>query len=429
MFDYTLFKLYDIYRHNPVVCTDTRQLTPGALFFALKGENFDGNRYAASALEAGASCCVVDDPAVAVNDRYVLVNDVLTTLQSLARHHRRQLGIPVLAITGSNGKTTTKELVSRVLAKRFRIAMTQGNLNNHIGVPLTLLSIMDCVELAIVEMGANHQGEIAFSCSLAEPDYGLITNIGKAHLEGFGGVEGIKKGKGELFDYLMRTDGMAFYLQDSEPLSEMIEIRPGLMATGYSAEGMEVLPTEDNVLAFRVDGRTIRTNLVGDYNRYNIAAALAVARYFEVPMDMAVEAIESYVPDNGRSQRKVTARNVLYMDAYNANPSSMHAAVENFVSSSEEGKTKMLVLGDMRELGEYADDEHRSVLKAVENAGFGEVCLVGEIFSRVNTNPAYHTFTSQEELAGYLREHPVCDRVILVKGSHGIHLEKTEEFF
>ena len=393
------------------------------MFFALKGENFDGNAYAAGALDAEAVCAVVDDPKVAVDERYIVVPDVLKALQGLARLHRRTLEIPVLAITGSNGKTTTKELVSRVLSKRFKVSTTKGNLNNHIGVPLTLLSIEPGTEFAIVEMGANHQGEIASYCAIAEPDYGLITNIGKAHLEGFGGKAGIRKGKGELFDWLARTGGTAFYLAESEALTEMAAERPNLTAYGFSSSVLDQLPSDNNLLTLNYAGQTIHTQLVGDYNIYNVAAALAIGEYFEVDTGDTIAAIESYVPDNNRSQRVVTRHNILYMDAYNANPSSTTAALDNFATVVEPGYEKVLVLGDMRELGNQAESEHRAILDKIETLGFRQVFLVGDVFGSVNEN-RYKAFPNVRNLVAYLQEHPINKGVILVKGSRGIQLEE-----
>ena len=418
-----IYKLHDIYQAGHSVETDSRKVVPGVMFFALKGEHFDGNAYAARALEAGAVCAVVDDPKVAVDSRYYVVRDVLQALQAIARLHRRTLEIPVLAITGSNGKTTTKELVSRVLAKRFNVSTTKGNLNNHIGVPLTLLSIAPGTEFAVVEMGANHRGEIASYCAVAEPDYGLITNIGKAHLEGFGGETGIRKGKGELFDYLARTDGTAFYLSESEDLSEMAAERPGLTAYGFSSSVLDVLPAENSLLTLRYADRPIHTQLVGDYNRYNVAAALAIGEYFEIDTAAAIEAIGSYVPENNRSQRTITGRNTLYMDAYNANPSSMSAALDHFAGVEEPDCEKALILGDMRELGDYAEAEHRAILDKIRSHGFSRVYLTGPVFGSVG-NGEYPAFPTATELAEFLREFPIQKCVVLIKGSRGIRLEE-----
>jgi UDP-N-acetylmuramoyl-tripeptide--D-alanyl-D-alanine ligase len=424
--DSKLFRVYDLFRSGHPVVTDSRKVTAGAIFFALRGENFDGNTYAAAAVEAGAAAAVVDDPKAAVDERFIVVPDTLKALQALARHYRRELAIPVLAITGSNGKTTTKELISRVLSRRFRVSATRGNLNNHIGVPLTLLAIPPDAEFAVVEMGANHRGEIASYCAVAEPDYGLITNIGKAHLEGFGGEAGIRAGKGELFDWLNDTGGSAFFLADSQPLNEMVAERAELKAYDYSADVLEVLPAENGLLTLRGGGRTIRTGLAGDYNRFNVAAALAVGEFFEVAPEAAIEAIESYVPDNNRSQRVVTARNILYLDAYNANPSSMMAALANFQDTHEPDYKKALILGDMLELGEYAEAEHCKILEQVKSLGFSELYLVGEQFSALG-GQSYKTFPTVEKLAETLSAHPLSGRVILIKGSRGIGLEKITE--
>lgn len=419
------YELYDLFQAGHPVVTDSRRVVPGSIFFALRGENFDGNAYAASALEEGAVVAVVDDERVAKNDRYIVVPDVLRELQALARHHRRQLAIPVLAITGSNGKTTTKELVSRVLARRFSVSTTQGNLNNHIGVPLTLLAIPFGTEFAVVEMGANHRGEIASYCTIAEPDYGLITNIGKAHLEGFGGESGIRQGKGELFDWLERTDGTAFYPEESDALREMAAERPSLMAYGFSSGNLEALPSENGLLTLRYGGQIIRTQLAGDYNRFNVAAALAVGEYFEVDPAETVAAIESYTPDNNRSQRVVTAHNILYLDAYNANPSSMAAALENFAASPEGEGRKVLILGDMLELGEFSGEEHRRVLERVGQLGFGAVYLVGEQFSAAAAGGSFLSFSDAAALGEHLKGHPLAGHVILIKGSRGIRLEEV----
>jgi UDP-N-acetylmuramoyl-tripeptide--D-alanyl-D-alanine ligase len=415
--------LYALFTAGHPVATDSRKVTPGSIFFALRGDHFDGNAYAAGALEAGAVAAVVDDPGRAVDGRYIVVADVLKALQALARHHRRQLGIPVLAITGSNGKTTTKELIARVLSKRFRVSATQGNLNNHIGVPLTLLAIAPGTEFAVVEMGANHRGEIASYCAIAEPDYGLITNIGKAHLEGFGGEEGIRLGKGELFDWLDKTGGTAFYSEESYALRAMVDRRPTLTAYGFSAGALLAVPTEDNLLSMMYGGRILRTRMAGEYNRYNVAAALAVGKYFETDPAEAAAAIESYEPDNLRSQRIVTEKNILYLDTYNANPSSTAAALENFAGITETGYEKTLILGEMRELGEYAEAEHRAVIEAVRRLGFTEVFWVGGVFRRMNTEKGFRTFADTAELAEHLKQNPLHRRVILIKGSRGVRLE------
>lgn len=434
----TLHRLYEAFRQHPIVSTDSRKINSGCLFFALRGEQFDGNRYAAAALQAGASLAVVDDSGVVPpttdpnHDRYIAVNDVLETLQALAALHRKTLGIPILAITGSNGKTTTKELVSRVLARRWHISVTQGNLNNHIGVPLTLLAMTPQTEFGIVEMGASHRGEIARLCEIAQPDFGLITNIGLAHLEGFGGPEGVKRGKGELFDYLASsTDKTAFYLQDDPNLSSLAAEHPTLHTQSYTAMNLQGSHT-DTGLEVEVDGLTIRTHLTGDYNRNNIASAIAIGRYFDIPTPQIVEAIESYIPDNNRSQRLSTAHNTLILDAYNANPSSMRAALDNFLQETPSTDPltgipapKSVILGDMRELGEWAPQAHRTVVERLQEAGFKNVFLVGPEFCQAAQGSDFLTFPDTPTLCEYLKQHPLTGHFILIKGSRGIRLEQT----
>ena len=405
-------KLYDYFLASAGVVTDSRKIVGGEMFFALRGDNFDGNLYAAKALEAGAKYAVVDNEEVAVDDRYILVPDTLTALQALAHHHRSLLHIPLLAITGTNGKTTTKELVAAVLSRKFRICYTQGNLNNHIGVPLTLLSVPRDAEFAIVEMGASAQGEIALLASIAAPDYGLITNIGRAHLEGFGGVEGIRKGKGELYDELASRGGVALYRADDATLCEMVEERKGLRAVGYSSSLAE----------------GVRSNLVGDYNRYNIAAAMAVGDYFGVPKEEVLGAIAEYVPSNNRSQSMTTARNLLTVDCYNANPSSMGVAIANHNGTSHpDYPHKVLILGDMLELGEWSHEEHLRVLGEALGGDAERVLLVGKNFCATSevADPRTVRFATAEELKMWLLDNPIEGAFVLVKGSRGVGLERV----
>lgn len=426
--------LYDIFLKHPSVSTDSRNIAPGSIFFALKGESFNGNLYAQAALEKGAAYAVVDQHDVvggAYARQMVLVDDVLQTLQSLAAFHRKRLGIPVLAITGSNGKTTTKELVARVLACRYNVAVTRGNLNNHIGVPLTLLSIGRDAEFAIVEMGASSRYEIELLSNIAQPDFGIITNIGRAHLEGFGGEQGVIAGKGELFDYLSQHNGLAFHLQDDESLSSMVAQRTNLRSQSYCAE----LATG------------LKSNLVGDYNRFNIAAAVAIGSYFEVEHHRITDAIASYRPDNNRSQRLTTTHNELIMDCYNANPSSMAVAIDNLAQESvlapngQEVYTKAAILGDMLELGEYSATEHTAILERALQAGINEIYLVGRCFAAAaetltatptesasgNTQPKICTYATTTELSQHLAANPIANRLILIKGSHSISLELLRE--
>lgn len=411
--------LYALFLRHPFVSTDSRHIRSGSIFFALRGASFDGNLFAVDSLAKGASCAVVDNPDLKMQhpelaDRLIVVEDTLTALQELACEHRRALGIPVLAITGSNGKTTTKELVSRVLAEKYRIYATQGNLNNHIGVPLTLLAMTHETEFGIVEMGASACGEIARLCTIARPDYGLLTNVGRAHLEGFGGPEGVRRGKGELFDWLAAEGGRAFVPREEALLAEMAAQRPDLLREYYSVS-----------IADGVEHR-----LVGEYNRFNIAAAVAVGRYFGIDDVCIRRAVASYVPDNNRSQRTLTTRNTLILDCYNANPSSMRAAVEHFLAEPLAGRTgKILILGDMLELGAWAHDEHAAILRLACSDPTVEVRLVGREFAAAaaalpETPDCLRLFPSCAELIADLTANPPSDTLILMKGSRGIGLER-----
>lgn len=410
-------ELYDIFRESTGVTTDSRAISEGALFVALRGASFDGNRFAIDALRKGASYAVVDDPSVAESapeefaERLFTVEDSLCALQDLAREHREVLGIPILAVAGSNGKTTTKELVSRVLAEKYEVYATKGNLNNHIGVPLTLLAMDHSTEFGVVEMGASACGEIALLTSIAKPNYGILTNIGRSHLEGFGGVEGIRRGKGELFDYLNATGGHAFVPADDEVLSQMAAEREN-MAVEYFA-----FATSNGV----------EHQLEGDYNLKNIAAAMSIGRYFDVDESRIRHAIATYIPTNNRSQRTVTERNTLIVDCYNANPSSMRASLESFLGEQSELE-RMCILGDMLELGEWSAEEHRSILGIVAAGDFKRIWLVGKLFNEAASNlgddPRVRCFASREEVAELISQQPIEGALILVKGSHSIGLEK-----
>ncbi|MCD8072421.1 MAG: Mur ligase domain-containing protein [Alistipes sp.] len=402
--------LYRIFENTVGVVTDSRQVREGSLFFALKGDRFDGNGFAGAALAAGASYAVVDDPGVVDGQMYILVENTLSTLHHLATYHRRVLGIPVLAITGTNGKTTTKELVTRVLSGRYVVASTQGNLNNHIGVPLTILSIKRGTEFAVVEMGASARGEIGMLCSIAQPDYGIITNIGRAHLEGFGSEEGVRQAKGELYDYLASHNGRAFYRKDDPVLDEMVGERPRLLAKGYHS---------DNAEGFR-------SSLHGSYNAYNIAAAVTIGEYFGVVKKKIAEAIEGYKPENKRSQIIKTKSNTLIMDCYNANPSSMRAAIES-LASMPDNLSKAAVLGDMLELGKYSQDEHMSVLSTLAAEHIKDVYLVGSHFISAADGTGIKVFRDADALRRHFENFPLKGYTILVKGSRGIGLEKAVE--
>lgn len=397
-------RLYEIFKEHPIVCTDSRKVATGALFFALRGENFDGNSYALSALAAGAAYSIVDDPNI-TGERIILVDNVLVALQELAREHRRELSGTIIAITGSNGKTTTKELLRRVLETKYSVRATIGNLNNHIGVPLTLLSFDSTTQVGIVEMGANHLHEIERLCSIAEPNIGLITNIGLAHLEGFGSAMGVQNGKGEMFDYLLENGGTAIFNAQNQTLSSMITQRKGCRAVGYNPY---IHPLE--------------LSIYGDYNQLNAQAALAVGMHLGVNIDRAKKAIYEYVPDNNRSQIVVTNLNTLYMDAYNANPSSMRIAIDNFTSLIV--LPKMVIIGQMKELGDYSESEHHKLVEMLSDR-FDRVILVGENFERCHG--AYLYFNSAHEVSAHFAQNPVQGYHILIKGSRGVGLESITE--
>lgn len=422
-------QLYKFYVQNPQVQTDTRQLKKGDLFFALKGPNFNGNKYAASALEMGAAGVVVDEPIGIEGEHIFQVEDGLSALQALALHHRKQFNIPFLAITGSNGKTTTKELIHAVLSSTYKTYTTKGNLNNHIGIPLTLLSIRKDAEIAIIEMGANHQKEIESYCKIALPTHGLITNCGKAHLEGFGGIEGIRKGKGELFDFLAEHSGSVFVNSDLdylEPMSEKIKHKifygnkrgshPSFIIDTEKLLGLEVSLKGNNQ-------QKIFSQLVGNYNKSNIDAAISVGIHFGISFDNIRNAIESYVPDNARSQLIKKRNNTIILDAYNANPSSMQAAIENFAKM--EGDEKFLFLGGMMELGKESIQEHQNLIRLLTRLHLTNTVLVGGDFA--NTQHPFQFFHDVLEAGAWLKEHLPSNAQILIKGSRSMKMEKLLE--
>jgi UDP-N-acetylmuramoyl-tripeptide--D-alanyl-D-alanine ligase len=398
----------------------------GCLFFALRGERFDGNRFAGQALEQGAAYAVVDDASLPEHPQLIRVENGLQALQQLAAAHRRRLNLPVVAITGTNGKTTTKELVARVLATHYRVGVTQGNLNNHIGVPLTLLRMNASTQIGIVEMGASHPGEIALLCRVVAPDYGLITNIGKAHLEGFGSLEGVQKAKGELYDFLAAHGGTVFYPTDHPLLSAMVAARPLAQTIGYgmAANHAQMAATDaaHPFLGLSVPGYpAIETHLIGDYNSNNVLAALAIGRYFGVPAAAAVAAVKAYVPENNRSQLIRSAHNTIVMDAYNANPSSMAAAIENFARLN--GDNKMVILGDMLELGNDSEQEHAAVIALLEAKQLTNGWLVGRRFTCAAKN-RYPCFNSVAAVIDRLKTTPLANTTLLIKGSRGIGLDR-----
>ncbi len=428
------------------ICTDSRKTRPGAIFFALRGESFNGNRFASAALHNGCQLAVIDDPLEEAGGKFLLVDSVLETLQELSTYHRGLFNIPVLGITGSNGKTTTKELIQAVLSKRFLTQATSGNLNNHIGVPLTLLSLKDPIDMAVVEMGANHMGEIERLCQLARPTAGIITNIGKAHLEGFGSIENIASAKSELYRFIARHKGLLFVNGDNPLLCRLAgDTRrvtygkePENHCSGSITKGFPYLE-----ISFRVNrgfekispgtSGKISTRLTGAYNFENIMAAITIGLYYGVPPDAIASAIEEYEPGNHRSQVIHTNHNTVIMDAYNANPTSMRAALENFAGFR--GKKTALLLGDMLELGEAAEKEHREIVRQAIRGGHSLAIFVGPLFSGVapdKTGERGETpikcFSHVEKAADYLASNPLSGFTILVKGSRGIKMEQIIQY-
>ena len=418
-----IHELYQIYLRHSSIQTDTRKLKKGDFFFALKGPNFNANAFAKQALEGGAAYAVIDDPSYYIDERTIVVADVLQALQQLANHHRKQFQFPIVAITGSNGKTTTKELIHAVLSSQYKTYTTEGNLNNHIGVPLTLLKIKSDAEMAIVEMGANHQKEIESYCVIAEPTHGLITNCGKAHLEGFGGVEGIRKGKGELFDWLRAHNGTAFLMTDYDYLKKMSAGISNIITYGTTdAETIGHIALSDPFLAVtftKPQLETVHTALVGDYNLPNVLAAAAVALYLKVPFQKIKAAIESYQPSNSRSQLVQKGSIRVIVDAYNANPSSMKAAIENFGRAAGDGK--MLVLGAMAELGEESIDEHKAIVDEIKKHSWKDVLLVGGDFAKIK-HP-FRQLASAEDAGKWLQQQNLNGAYLLVKGSRSMGME------
>lgn len=414
-------KLYNAYLASRRVTIDSRAITPGCLFFAFRGATFDGNAFVPQALEQGAALCVTTDRRYATDSRCVVVDDVLETLQQLARHHRKQLTIPVAGITGTNGKTTTKELVHAVLARRYRTAATAGNFNNHLGVPLTLLAIPADAELAIVEMGANHPGEIEFLCSIADPDCGLITNVGRAHLEGFGSFEGVIQTKTELYRHLAAKGGLLFVNADNPILMEQAGNEKKLTyGRDAGADVRGTLVGCDPYLHFYFEVGdnvyNVHSHLLGAYNFDNAMAAVAVGRHFGVePWDIK-EAIEQYTPSNNRSQFKRTDRNALYLDCYNANPSSMAAAIESFRQLKADHK--VAVIGGMHELGADERKEHQKLTEMLANAGLEQCLLVGPEFDGIHLPDRFILFADTDSLRAHLGQHPVAGATVLVKGSN-----------
>lgn len=421
-------QIYELYRQSSGVTTDTRNIGRNQIFFALRGANFNGNSFAAEAVRQGASHVVIDDPLYQ-NDHTILVDDSLKALQSLATFHRKHLHIPVLAITGTNGKTTTKELIASTLSKKYKIHYTRGNLNNHIGVPLTILSTPEGTEMMIIEMGANHQGEIRALCNIALPDYGIITNIGTAHIEGFGSFEGVIKTKTELYAHLHGVNGVVIY-NDLDPLltGKVAEFENRSVPYSYPDGTPLLLEQEQSGMnlvvsvSYRNERRKISTSLFGRYNFWNVKAAIATGLVFKVDLDKIAMAISQYTPSNNRSQVKITDNNTLICDSYNANPSSMTNAIESFRELKNE--RKMVILGDMLELGDNTEEEHGKIVNLLHKAGVDDIILTGKIFSGVAKGKGIKTFPDVLSLSEYLKNNPVTGHTILIKGSRGIGLEK-----
>ncbi|MEI8271166.1 MAG: UDP-N-acetylmuramoyl-tripeptide--D-alanyl-D-alanine ligase [Paludibacter sp.] len=428
-------QLYPIFQKHPLICTDSRNCPSGSIFFALKGDNFNANAFAATALEKGCAYAVVDEIEYALDERFILVDDVLKSLQDLAHYHRQQLGTTIIGITGTNGKTTSKELIASVLSEKFRILFTQGNLNNHIGVPLTLLLLKPEHELAVIEMGANHPGEIKLLSEIACPDYGIITNVGKAHLEGFGSFEGVMKTKAELYDFIAASGKQIFINADNDYLLEMAQ-KSGILKSDkiikYSQKGdsadIKVSGQILNCSPFlemtcKTDSQPfeIKTQLIGSYNAENVLGALAIGQHFGLSDVQIKNGLEKYRPKNNRSQLTVTDRNKLVVDAYNANPTSMTAAILNFAQMEIPNKT--LILGDMLELGEYSEIEHQNVVDLLQQNKFSSVLLVGKEFSKTKSN--FSCFENVEALMEDIEKNAIVDQIVLIKGSRGIRLEKV----
>lgn len=425
--------LYQIFQASTGVTTDSRNCPEGSVFFALKGDSFNGNAFAKQALEKGCAYAVIDEAGYAIegDNRYIVVDNVLKALQELANYHRRQFKLKVIGITGTNGKTTTKELIATVLSKTYNVLYTLGNLNNHIGVPLTLLRLTPEHDIAIIEMGASHPGDIKELVDIAEPDYGIITNVGKAHLEGFGSFEGVIKTKGELYDFLRQKDnGLIFIHHDNSYLMKMAK---GMNQISYGSEDnlyinghvTENSPYLGMVWKAGKDGAMhhVKTQLIGEYNFSNVLAAITIAHYFNVSADTIDKALNEYTPQNNRSQLKQTESNTLIIDAYNANPTSMMAALENFSNMTAEHK--MLIIGDMRELGADSATEHQRIIDFIDTCNFEQVALVGELFAA--TQHKYTSYHNVQELIEDFKQEKPKGMVILIKGSNGIKLNTVVE--
>ena len=416
-------KISDLYKkflEFPNISTDSRAIKKNSLFFALKGKNFDGNEYAKEALKKGAKYAIIDEVKYKLGENYFLVNDVLQTLQDLASFHRDHIKIPIIGITGSNGKTTSKELITSCLSSELNTAYTKGNYNNHIGVPLTLLEITDKDEIGIIEMGANHQGEIKFLCEIAKPNYGVITNIGKAHLEGFKSFEGVKKTKKELYDYIKKTEGQIFINSNDDVL---LDISQGIKSIKYGKTG-DFVGTKVNTSVFCeviYDNYEIKSHLIGDYQFYNIMLAIAIAKYFKIKEKNIFKSIESYKPNNNRSQVIDSGNNLIILDAYNANPSSMNKMINSFYKIKKENK--ICILGDMGELGKFSQNEHSDIVNLINSLNI-TTYYIGEEFCQATS---INSFENIEGFKDFLKTHNISNSTILIKGSRSQQLEKLAE--
>ncbi|OJV40500.1 MAG: UDP-N-acetylmuramoyl-tripeptide--D-alanyl-D-alanine ligase [Bacteroidales bacterium 36-12] len=424
--------LYQIFLEHPIVTTDSRNCPDGSIFFALKGDKFNANKFAHEALEKGCSYAVIDEAEYATDSRFIVVRDVLKALQDLANQHRKNVGVKIIGITGTNGKTTTKELIASVLQEKYKVHFTKGNLNNHIGVPLTLLQLTSEHQLAIIEMGANHPGEIKTLCEIAEPDFGIITNVGKAHLEGFGSFEGVKQTKAELYDYISANGKGIFINNDNESLKEMAksakihedkQVAYSLKANDDLTMVTGMISSSDPFLNMQCQTGTIfdiNTHLVGAYNAENILAAVTIGHFFGLKNTQIKHGIETYKPLNNRSQFIDSGKNKLIVDAYNANPTSMLAAINNFAEM--QSNNKMLILGDMFELGNQSEIEHQNIVNVLEEKKFHNVLLIGTAF--MNTNNNFKTFNDVDDLTTYISNNCPANNIILIKGSRSVQLEK-----
>jgi UDP-N-acetylmuramoyl-tripeptide--D-alanyl-D-alanine ligase len=427
----TIEDIYNIYKKYPFITTDSRECPKNSIFFALKGEKFNGNKFAQTALNNGCEYAIVDEAEFATNNQIILVDNCLETLQQLAKLHRQTLKTPIIGITGTNGKTTTKELISAVLSRKYNTIYTKGNLNNHIGVPLTLLTLTDKHELAVIEMGANHPGEIKTLVEIACPNFGIITNVGKAHLEGFGSFENIIKTKGELYDYIRQTNGTIFINADNPFLTE---ISTGLTKIQYSLKTEQFI--SGNIIdcspmleiSWKKENDTesyvVKSNLIGTYNAENLLAAISFGTFLNIKPKEICTALENYIPQNNRSQLKKTTKNSLVIDAYNANPTSMEAAIRNFDQMNV--RKKIVILGDMRELGEESIKEHQRIIDMLEKSHFDEVFLIGENFSSLKSE--FESFLTTEDFISILKKRDLAGYYILIKGSRGMKMERTIEF-